>query len=144
MSYSVTRRNGSLWSCPRGGSIDVNKAMISPVTSCLNYWVLKVPLFVRYCELKSKLKAHMVKGNLVMLPLCPSIMAAIDLWRISPASSSSSPVPWSNVYVNNMNGLWMMVHNKLCRWRRRKSCVTFWTTHFLRLVSTGFVDCRCR
>ena len=71
----------------------------------------------------------------------PSI-SLIDLWRISPASEA--PVP-SVKYLREITwGLWMIVHNKLCRWRRSKSWVTFWATHFFHLVSTGFLDCRCR
>ena len=36
---------------------------------------------------------------------------------------------------NNMSGF---MNDKLCRWRRSKSCVAFWTTHFFHLVSPGF------
>ena len=43
----------------------------------------------------------------------------IDLWRISPASKA--PVPSVKCLCEITLGLWMTVHNKLCRWRRSKS-----------------------
>ena len=123
MSYSVTRRNGSLRSSPFGGSIDdVNKAMISPVTSCLNYWVFiywllkdqqsqKVPLFGHSIKVETK-TPHRAKGNqtvvietalLVMLPLCPSIMAAIALLTVlnHRRRAPSFCVPSHGLFLDN-------------------------------------------
>ena len=60
----------------------------------------------------------------------------IDLWRISPASKALVPslkCLWEITWC-----FWMIIHNKLCRWWRGKSCITFWTAHFFHEVSIGF------
>ena len=62
--------------------------------------------------------------------------------RIRPAFEA--PVPSVKRLWEIAWGFWMIVHNKHCRWRRSKSWVTFWTTHFFHLVSTEVLDCLCR
>ena len=79
----------------------------------------------------------------LLLATYPGPAGPIDLWRplqsrLRGAGSPGQVSMWTNP------GVWIMVHNKLWRWWRGKSCVTFWTPHFFRLVWTWFLDCRCR
>ena len=55
-------------------------------------------------------------------------------------NKSEALVPSVKCLWEITQGFWMIVHNTFCRWRGSKRCVTFWTTHFSHLVSTGFLD----
>ena len=115
------------------------------ITLVRNTWTMLNPhsrdlAFVETCQWLSLSLLHIIYMTWTSEVPPPSLyrplknksrlLRSIDLWRISPASSYLClwEITW---------GFWMMEHNKLCRWRRRKSCVTFWTTHFFHLVSTA-------
>ena len=58
-----------------------------------------------------------------------------DLWRISPASEPPGSLGQMSMgYNRGFEWSYMTIS----RWRRSKSCVRFWATHYFHLVSNGF------